>query len=255
MQSHEIISNNLLITTVIFVFIFVDSTTIIDPDMSYKAIDFTNIDTILWDWNGTLLDDTSHCIGCMNVMLKKRGLEELIKERYQQIFTFPVMKYYQRLGFNFSTERFEIPAEEFIIHYQEGLGTVPLFEDAIPALSFFKRRNYRQFILSAMQQDSLFHSVDARGIGHFFKAIHGIEDNLANGKSTLASKMIKTEGIEPHKAILIGDTLHDAEVAVENGLRCILIANGHQNSIRLLGSNMPVLDSLNSLIDVLGKEL
>jgi phosphoglycolate phosphatase len=222
--------------------------------MSPVAIDFEHIDTILWDWNGTLLNDTSHCIECMNILLKKRGLEELLKERYQEIFTFPVMKYYQSLGFNFSSERFEIPAEEFIIHYHEGLGLVPLFDDAVAALSFFKEKRYRQFILSAMQQEALIHSVNARGIGDFFKAIHGIEDNLAHGKSSLASEMIKSEGIDPERTVLIGDTLHDAEVALENGLRCILVANGHQSISRLTSIDLPVVDSLQTLIEMLGKE-
>ncbi|RLD72105.1 MAG: HAD family hydrolase, partial [Bacteroidetes bacterium] len=45
---------------------------------------------ILWDWNGTLLDDTDICVQCINSLLETRQLNLLNKERYRKIFTFPV---------------------------------------------------------------------------------------------------------------------------------------------------------------------
>jgi phosphoglycolate phosphatase len=173
----------------------------------------SGINTILWDWNGTLLNDTDHCIQCINLLLEKRGLELLQKERYLNIFTFPVMNYYSSLGFDFSREKFEIPAEEFIVHYKAGLSKVKLYNDAIAALDCFHQNGYRQYILSAMQQESLVDSVKARNIDHYFTRISGIEDNFANGKTALAHKLLDSEKIIPENALLIGDTLHDAEVA------------------------------------------
>ncbi len=48
---------------------------------------------IIWDWNGTLLNDTDICVSCMNRVLKKRGLELLDVQRYREIFNFPVKIY------------------------------------------------------------------------------------------------------------------------------------------------------------------
>lgn len=206
-----------------------------------------NIKTILWDWNGTLLNDINHCIDCMNILLERRSLKFLSKDKYLKIFTFPVKDYYTQLGFNFSKEPFEIPAEEFIVHYNKGLASVPLFEDAVPSLSFFKNRGIEQFIVSAMKHEALHQSVNERKISGYFKKISGIKDNLAFGKNEIARKMIETEGIIPENTLFIGDTLHDAEVAAETGIKCILISNGHQDMQRLKAKGNPVFSSLSGM--------
>ncbi len=56
---------------------------------------------ILWDWNGTLLDDVDLCVFTMSEVLAKHGLKKIDKKPSRETFCFPVMKYYQSLGFDF----------------------------------------------------------------------------------------------------------------------------------------------------------
>lgn len=203
-----------------------------------------SVETILWDWNGTLLDDKSHCIRSMNLLLKKRQLPLLCPERYLQVFTFPVKEYYLSLGFDFSTEPFEIPAEEFIVHYNEGLSRVPLFAEVEKILSYFQAKGIRQYIVSAMEHNALLKSVEERNILHYFYRIQGINDNLAHGKTAMAQRLIQEEGIDNQRTVFIGDTLHDAEVASQIGVNCLLISQGHQHHDRLKKTGSPVLNSL-----------
>ena len=207
----------------------------------------SHIKTILWDWNGTLLNDVQHCITCMNTLLKQRRLKLLSKERYLSVFTFPVKEYYSHLGFDFSKEPFEVPAEEFIVHYSKGLEHVPLFDDAAAALSFFKNAGLKQFIVSAMEHEALMESISEKGISAYFEKITGIRDNLAFGKNGIAQKLLASEALEPQNTLFIGDTLHDAEVASELGVQCFLISRGHQDPKRLQKTGNPVFSSLSSM--------
>ena len=50
-------------------------------------------------------------------------------------------------------------------------------------------------------------------------------------------------------AVMIGDSLHDAEVARALGTRCILVARGHQSRETLLEAGVPVADSLRQAAD------
>ena len=68
---------------------------------------FNHESIIIWDWNGTLLDDVSICIDIMNEILGRRGLDKLTRKKYQQIFRFPVIDYYRQLGFDFKRDSFE----------------------------------------------------------------------------------------------------------------------------------------------------
>ncbi len=204
---------------------------------------------IIWDWNGTLLNDVDHCIQSMNRLLIKRGLPLLEKERYLEIFTFPIREYYLQVGFDFSKEPFEIPAEEFIDNYQIGFESVKLYPDVISTLDFFRRMDKKQFILSAMEHDALIKSVREREIISYFSNINGIGNNLAHGKNELAKEIIRTNRIDPEKAVLIGDTLHDADVARETGIENILISTGHQSKTRLEKTGNRVFDTLHELTE------
>lgn len=209
----------------------------------------SEINTILWDWNGTLLNDMSLCIRSMNRLLKKRKLPSLCTDRYLEIFNFPVKDYYQKLGFDFTHEVFEIPAEEFIVHYNEGISQVPLFEDVCKTLTFFQQNGIRQYIISAMEHNALIESVESRNILHFFEKVRGINDNLAYGKTDLAKKLIREESIDLPGSIFVGDTLHDAEVANEIKVQNVLISRGHQHRNRLIKTGNPVLNSLSEFVE------
>jgi phosphoglycolate phosphatase len=188
---------------------------------------------ILWDWNGTLLNDAEICLQGMNILLKNRNIPLLDMRRYLDIFTFPVREYYKAAGFDFSLEPFEIPAEEYIVHYKRLLPLAGLFEDVRETLGAFREKGYRQFIISAMEHDALLKSVSDLGVDGFFEEICGLEDNLAFSKVHLGHRLFKHLGLEASKAIMVGDTLHDAEVSAELGVDIVFISRGHQSHQRL----------------------
>lgn len=208
-------------------------------------------DTILWDWNGTLLNDTHTCIDCMNILLEERGIAPLTRERYLDIFTFPVREYYVKAGFDFSREPFEVPAHRFIDHYREAVRRAGLHEEAREVLSYLSGKGYRQAVLSAMERDFLLETLADKRIMEYFEVIYGIDNHLGAGKSDLARDLIADLGCAPSATVLIGDTLHDAEVARDTGISCILIADGHQSRSRLAAAGFPVVGKLRELVGIL----
>jgi len=192
-----------------------------------------NTKTILWDWNGTLLNDTHICIDAINILLRERTKEEIDEEIYRDIFTFPVRDYYVKAGFDFNQEPFEKPAIEFIEYYEELVKQADLFDDARETLEKFRDKGFNQLILSAMQHDSLNKMVSDHGIDHFFSKISGIEDHYAAGKADNGRKLIAGLDGDAGEIIMLGDTIHDHEVAEELDVRVILIARGHQSEARL----------------------
>lgn len=207
--------------------------------------------TILWDWNGTLLDDAQICLDGINILLKNRGIPLLDMVRYREIFTFPVRDYYKAAGFDFEHEPFEVPAEEFIVQYKRLLPLAGLFHDVYETLQHFRQLGYRQYIVSAMEQHALELSVSERGIRPFFEAVWGIENNLAYSKVHRARELIEKERIDPGMTIMIGDTLHDAEVAQKLGVDIFFITRGHQNPQRLSQNGNQLLPDLSSLVKFL----
>jgi phosphoglycolate phosphatase len=206
---------------------------------------------IIWDWNGTLLDDIDLCIASMNSLLGERKLELLNKNSYREIFTFPVKEYYEKAGFDFGKEPFKVPAMQFIDLYYSNLDKAILFPEVKKVLHYFSEKGFHQSILSAMEHEKLMLSLNEKGIIHFFENITGIDDHYAHSKVAIGKELLKKIPFSNDEIVLIGDTLHDLEVAGELGLDCVLIANGHQSRERLAGNNALVINSLEEIFSVL----
>ena len=86
---------------------------------------------ILWDWNGTLLDDVWLCLDIISSMLIRRGKKGIDSKRYKTIFGFPVQTYYERPGFDFRKESFDSAATEFCDNYARRVGECRLHDGAI----------------------------------------------------------------------------------------------------------------------------
>jgi phosphoglycolate phosphatase len=207
------------------------------------------IDAIIWDWNGTLLNDTDICLESMNYMLKSRNHEVLTKERYREIFNFPVQDYYRKAGFNFNLESFDVVALEFMDLYFESLPKAPIFRDASTVLQAFQQMKLNQILISAMEHESLISSVKEKGLFPYFNHISGIRDHFAAGKTENAKRVVKEKNLDSATTLLIGDTIHDFEVAKELGVRCILVANGHQSIERLKKLDCAVVESLEMILE------
>ena len=209
---------------------------------------FGHVTHLLWDWNGTLLNDRDICVDIINELLQKRGLEILTKEKYQHIFTFPVKDYYEAAGFNFQEVPFEEVAVEFMDLYRVKIPSANIFPEVFNVLKVFQERGYKQYIISAMEHEFLVQTLKDKKLLDFFDGISGINNDLANGKTDMALRFVNEMKIEPISAVFIGDTLHDMEVAKAIGTSCLLVASGHQSFERLNTNGNLVVESLTGIL-------
>jgi len=204
--------------------------------------------TIIWDWNGTLLNDLDLCISTINRLLRKRGLPLLNPTTYKERFSFPVKNYYEKIGFDFSKEDFAIPAREFIELYNRSVTQCTLHSGTHKVLSLIKHRGIRQIVLSAMQETMLERTLKDQQIFDYFEHIAGLSDHYAHSKIERGKELFKQLKIDKAQTTMIGDTIHDFEVAEELGINCILVANGHQSARRLQQTQAPVIENLGELL-------
>ena len=201
---------------------------------------------VLWDWNGTLLNDVAWCMNTVNTMLGRRGLPAIeTLEVYRRVFCFPIVDYYRSVGFDFEKESYDDLAVEFVELYHCKEHGYSLFPEVKGVLAELKDKGVSQLILSASELGILKSQAKALGIDSYFEEILGISDYRAASKLDLALAYMKRA--KPEKAILVGDSVHDKEVADAMGIDCVLIANGHQARDTLLSSGAAVVDSFYDL--------
>ena len=202
---------------------------------------------IIWDWNGTMLDDRWLTIAAMNIVLARRNMAELTEDRYLQLFTFPVIEYYRRLGFDFDKEPFSVSGSEFINEYNARAFEPQLHDGIIDLIAELNENGVSHSILSASSQKILNKLAKHHNINHYFIAVLGQDNHYAYGKIETGKIWINKLGIAPKNTLFIGDTEHDLEVANAIGSHCALLSWGHSSTERLENRGINVFDAMEDL--------
>ena len=205
---------------------------------------------ILWDWNGTLLDDLQYGMSVRNRIFPTFNLPTIESvESYHEQFTFPIRLYYERAGV--TDANFVEVAHAWMAEYVRCFPYVPLHADAPEVLNRFAKADFTQVVLSATKRDMLLEQIAQFDIQHHFAAILGLGDIYAGSKEEIGRQYLLGSGIAPKDTFMIGDTLHDADVARAIGAKCVLVSRGHQSRQTLLTAGVPVVDTLQQAADLI----
>ena len=206
---------------------------------------YSDYDYIIWDFNGTLLDDVETGIISVNTLLRERGLPTIdSRERYHSVFGFPIIDYYRALGFDFEKESYEEIAPKWVALYLEHVKHASLNHYSREAIEAFDKAGLR---LSASELSMLREQLEGLGILDRFEQVLGLDNIYAGSKLHIARKWRREHPMA--RALMIGDTDHDVTTAQEMGADCVLIARGHQSRAHLESVGVPVFDSLEDLCD------
>lgn len=206
---------------------------------------------IIFDFNGTILDDVDVGVKCINeLVLKYLNRPCISKEEYLDIFDFPVIDYYRKAGFDFKDVSFEVIGKEWMDLYNSHKDEYHLMDGVTDILKSNIQRGYKNIILSASKLENLQKQCEELGIEEYFDEILGIDNIYATSKEYIALEWIKDKN--PDECIFIGDTLHDMDVANVMGIKSYLVAKGHQSRKKLLDKCERVYDSIEEVIHELG---
>ncbi len=203
---------------------------------------------IIWDWNGTLLFDVNECVASVNRLLTDRALPPLTLDRYREDVDFPIVRFYTRLGFDFSRERYEDVAHEYMNLYLEQVKQCRLQKNAIQTLAKLSARGFTHSVLSAYHQQRLEEAIRHFELERWFTDIIGLDDYYAHSKVENGIRWIQQLPFRKEQVLFVGDMLHDFEVAEAMGVACVLLACGHQSRYRLETCGVPVLEDMDQLV-------
>lgn len=206
---------------------------------------------VVWDFNGTILDDMDIGIEAANHMLRARGLPEIQnREAYRSLMRFPVRDYYADLGFDLAKEDYyTVLAPEWVALYEAAVDTCGPVPEVAETLAAVQDRGIKQLVLSAANLTQLTDLLGRLGVSHYFEEILGVSDFYAAGKTGLAEAW---RARHPDAVpLFIGDTDHDALAAEAMGADCLLFTGGHQTKKRLSACGKPLIDRIGALLEYL----
>lgn len=193
----------------------------------------------VFDWNGTLFDDTPATLVATNVCLRTFGRPEIDLHTMQETFSFPLIHFYERLGV--SADEYLARAEEegnlFLSAYEPASLECGVMEGAIELLEWLNARGVHCMVLSNHMQHCLDCDTVRLGIAPYMKHISGNHEKatITQGlsKQIRLEAYMKKHGFEASRSFIIGDSHEEPEVARRLGLLGISISGGLLSAARL----------------------
>jgi phosphoglycolate phosphatase-like HAD superfamily hydrolase len=211
---------------------------------------------LVWDWNGTLLDDFDLTVAATNAAFASCAGRRITGDEHRRQFRRPVADYYAEvLGRPVDVEEFGRLDRIFHDHYHAGLRECRLAKDAEQALAWWSvEAGGGQSLLSMWFHEKLVPYVDGFGLTRHFARIDGLRDHVGGGgKADYLIDHLRELDLTGPNCMLIGDTLDDAAAARAVGARCVLVTGGFTDRERLAATGLPVAESLTEAVRYAGR--
>ncbi len=204
---------------------------------------------VIWDFNGTIIDDVDIGINALNTLLRKYGYKEINdKDHYRSIFGFPIKDYYARAGFDFNVIDYETLAPLWVDEYLAHETEAPIINGVLDVIFDLKAAGIHQYLVSATEINMLTAQLKYRGLFELFDGVYGLDNIHASSKKAVSIDVVKSlRG----QTVMLGDTIHDAECAASAGTDVILISAGHQSFEKLSSSGHKTVKTAKDAADII----
>ena len=204
---------------------------------------------LVWDWNGTLLNDLDLVVEATNAAFAAIGGPMVTADDHRRDFRRPVIDYYAFvLGRPVSADEFVRLDHAFHTAYRTRLLECALADDAVDAISAWPGT---QSLLSMWFHDELVPAVETYGLAGLFARVDGLRTEVGGDlKAGHLARHLAEIGVAGEQVVLIGDSLDDASAAQSAGAVAVLYTGGFTHPARLRASGLPVADTLVEAVEL-----
>jgi phosphoglycolate phosphatase-like HAD superfamily hydrolase len=204
---------------------------------------------LVWDWNGTLLDDLTLVVNATNACLAMIGGPRITADEHRRDFRRPIVDYYSFvLGRPVDAEEFKRLDDAFHDAYRLGMGACALAADALEAMAGWPGS---QSLLSMFFHDELMIEVTRHGLLPRLSRVDGLVETVGGQrKAAYLATHLSALDIPAHDAVLIGDSVDDGDAAAAVGAACVLYAGGFTDAGLLKATGLPVATTLLEAVEL-----
>jgi phosphoglycolate phosphatase-like HAD superfamily hydrolase len=198
---------------------------------------------LVWDWNGTLLDDLSLVVAATNSSLAAIGGPAVTSDQHRREFRRPIVEYYAHvLRRPVDDAEFAMLDDVFHDAYRIGLIECALAADALDAIEAWPGT---QSLLSMWFHDELVPEISRRGLATRLSRVDGLRGPVGGDRKAgyLIAHLAALQ-LDPADCVLVGDSVDDGHAAAEAGAACVLYSGGFTDPTRLVETGLPVAATL-----------
>ncbi|SHF39268.1 HAD family hydrolase [Streptoalloteichus hindustanus] len=201
---------------------------------------------VVWDWNGTLLDDNHAVLEGVNAVCRSYGREPLTLDQWREMFSRPLLACYERvLDRSLTLEEWADLDRRYHDTYRGLLSTCGLAAGVPDHLHAWSAAGGTQSLLSMWFHDELVPLITEMGLAELFARVDGLRVDVGGGsKAEHLVEHLDALRLDPADVVLIGDVADDAHAAQQAGASCVLVSTGMMSRSALEATGAPVADSV-----------
>jgi phosphoglycolate phosphatase len=183
-------------------------------------------DLIVFDWDGTLFDSTALITRCIQAAAVDLGLAEPSAERAAYVIGLGLHEALQHAVPDLPEERYPELGRRYRHHYFARQHELVLFDGTLEMLKALKDRNHWLAVATGKSRRGLDEALDTVQLRGLFDGTRTADETAGKPNPLMLKQLMNEFGAEPGRTLMIGDTTHDLQLAINAGTASVGVSFG-----------------------------
>ncbi len=218
--------------------------------MSAKNFRPRRFDLIAFDWDGTLFDSTAIIVRCIQAAVRDVGGTVPTDKEAAYVIGMGLMQALAHAAPDVPPEKYTELGNRYRFHYIQHQDDLSLFNGVLPLLNDLRERGHLLAVATGKSRrglDEALHSVDLRGV---FDGSRTADQTAGKPHPLMLQELMAEFDVAPERLLMIGDTTHDLQMAVNAGCASVGVSYGaHEPDVFHALNPLAVVHSVRELHD------
>jgi phosphoglycolate phosphatase len=188
-------------------------------------------DLIVFDWDGTLFDSTALITYCIQASAVDLGLPKPSAEAASYVIGLGLRDALAHAVPELPVDRYAEMGLRFRHHYRAAEDQLTLFEGTLEMLAGLKTRQHRLAVATGKSRGGLDEALQAVELQGIFDCTRTADETSSKPHPQMLLELMDELGVSPQRTLMIGDTTHDLQLALNAGTASIGVGYGaHEHS-------------------------
>jgi phosphoglycolate phosphatase len=193
-----------------------------------------NYDLIVFDWDGTLMDSTRVISGSLQAACRDVGIAVPSDSDALFVIGLGLVDTFNRVAPGLDEDGRRRLSERYRHHFLAREHESPLYDGVPELLADLHGRGRRLAVATGKARRGLERALDATGLRPWFEATRCADEGFAKPHPDMLLMLLDITGVEPRRAVMVGDTTHDLELAANAGIDAVAVSYGAHDDKLLL---------------------
>ncbi len=183
-------------------------------------------DLIAFDWDGTLFDSTAIITRCIQRAVVDVGGQEPTREAASYVIGMALMPALAHAAPDVPKDQYPALGERYRYHYMQHQNDISLFEGVLDLLHDLKARHHWLTVATGKSRRGLNEALQAVELRNMFDGSRTAYETAGKPNPRMLHELMREFGAEPERTLMIGDTTHDLQMALNAGCASVGVSYG-----------------------------